>query len=299
MPSGRRSSTLDSRLKAVRGSTSEADVVAALADPAPVVVEAAAQRAKGPKAEEALVHAYFRLDEGAPSADPGCWARMTILQALGRLEARSADKAALRAVRSVQVEPVGHGLTDTATGLRVAAAGLLASLRPAGALLDLAWLLHDFEPNAPCSRAERPFAKLAARTAAARAIGALGDPAGAAVLHVKLAFPGEELAEVLAACMDGLAELREPRAVELLAPWLEHRDPYLAASAGAALATAAGAAAVPLLVAALERVPAEAREPLVYALASIRADAARTALLGLVDHPDARVRQAAREVTGP
>jgi hypothetical protein len=283
------------RLEAIRQETDEGALIGALDDLSPLVVEAAAQRVRQPRAAGALLRAYRRLHDGAPAADPGCWARMALLEALGRLEAPEGEEAARLAIRSVQVEVVGFGLADTATGLRVAAAAMLANLRPPGALLDLAWLLFDFEPNVGCSQHERPFAKLAARTAAAKAIGALGDPAGAALLHVKLAFPGEELPDVLAECMDALAALREPRALELLAPFLSGTSAYLAAAAGTAMAAAGGARAVPLLEAALDGAPREAREPLVLALASIRADEVRAALERLAAHADPVIERTAKQ----
>ncbi|MDB4897289.1 MAG: hypothetical protein JWN15_3551 [Firmicutes bacterium] len=286
----------DARLKAVRAGGPE-EVLAALDDPSAVVVEAAAQRLSQPRAAGALLRAYLRLHEGAPLSDSGCWARMAILEALARLEAPEGEDAARLAVRSVQVEAVGFGLSDTATGLRVAGAGLLANLRVPDALIDLAWLLHDFVPNANCSAAEAPFAKMAARVAAARAIGALGDPAGAAILGVKLAFPHAEVPDVLAECMDALVALREPRAFEFLQPWLASTNPYLVATAGTALAAADGLKALPLLVSALEDAVADAREPLVYAIGSIRADAAREALLRLAEHPDKRISKVAKELT--
>jgi hypothetical protein len=294
---GKKQSEATKRLEAVRAATDEAVLIEALADPSPMVVEAAAKRITQPRAAGALLRAYLRLHEGGPKTDSGCWGRMAILEAFGRLEAPEGEEAARLAIRTVQVETVSFGPTDTATGLRVAAAGLTANLRPLGALLDLGWLLFDFEPNAGCSRAERPFAKLATRTAAAKAIGALGDPAGAALLGVKIAFQGEELDEVVAECMDGLAALRERRTMELLQPHLDGVNAYLCAAAGAAMAAAGGAAAVDRLVAALDRAPRAAAEPLVYALGSIRADSAREALERLADHPDPVIRQPARELT--
>lgn len=290
--------TAGARVKAVRATDNPAEILAALEDPSPLVVEAAAKRAAGPGAAGALARAYWRLEEGAPESDPGCWARMALLEGLGRLDAPEGEAAARRAVRTVQVEPVSGGMADTATGLRLAGAGLLANLRPPDALIDLAWLLHDFEPNAPCSRQERPFAKMACRIAAAKAIGALGDAAGAAVLGVKLAFPGEELPDVLVECMDALAALREPRTPDLLAPWLERPNAYLAAAAATAMATVGGAKVVPVLVGALERAASDAREPLVYALGSIRAQAARDALEELAGHPDPAIARAAGELIG-
>ena len=285
------------RLEAVKEAQDEGALIEALADPSSFVVEAAAKRITQPRAAGALLRAYMRLHEGAEKADPGCWGRMAILEAFGRLEAPEGEEAARLGVRTVQVEPVAGGMSDTATGLRVAAASLIANLRPLGALLDLAWLLFDFEPNAGCSRQERPFAKLATRTAAARAIGALGDPGGAAILNVKLSFPGEELPEVLAECMDGLAALREPRTLELLHPFLEGTSAYLCASAGAAMAAAAGVKVLDLLLDRLDRAPRDAREPLVYAIGSIRSDRAREALERLCDHEDPVIRKTARQLS--
>lgn len=284
------------RLKAIAALSDQGALAQALSDPSHLVVEAAAKRIEHPRCAAALLQAYGRLHAGAPSADPGCWAREAVLAALARLGAPEAEEAARLGIRTVQVERVSNGLVDTATGLRAAAASALANLSARGALIDLAVLLNDFEPNVPASPRERPYSKAATRAAAAKAIGALGAPDGSAVLAVKLAFAGEELPEVLGECMDALAELQEPRTVELLAPWLDSLDPYLVTVAGTAMARAGGEAAVPLLVAALETAVSEAREPLVYAIASIRAEGARAALHRLTDHGDPVVQQAAQSM---
>lgn len=287
--------SVQARIKAVQTTDEAAELVAALSDPSPLVVEAAAKRISDPKAAPALLAAYMRLDEGGSRSDSGCWGRMAILEALARTGEPAGETAARRAIRTVQVEGLNNKLADTATGLRAAAAGLLASLRAEGALIDLAILLNDFEPNCACSRRERPYAKLATRAAAARAIGALGEPAGAAVLAVKLAHPGEELPEVIGECMDALVALREPRAAELLAPWLRSPNPYLVSVAATGIARNAGGGAVDLLERAAGEVVADARAAVVYALASIRADATRAAMRRLAGHDDERVRLAARE----
>lgn len=289
-------SKLDQRLKAIRTTQSHEELIAALADPSPLVVEAAAKRVEQPRAAGALHRAYLRLHEAKAEGDPGCWARIAIVEALARLGAPEGEEAARLAIQTVQVERVSNGLVDTATGLRVAAASLLANLRAPGALIDLAVLLFDREPNAICSEAEAPYAKLATRTAAARAIGTLGDLGGGAVLALKLAFPAEEQTEVLGECMDALVALEEPRAVELLAPWLTKPDPYLAAVAATGIARVGRERAVPTLLAALPQAPRAARESLVLAIGSIRSDAARSAIRQLADHEDPIVRKAALEL---
>lgn len=287
--------SVEARLKAVQATGDVSELIAALEDASPLVVEAAAKRLSDPRAAAALHAAYMRLDAGAPKSDQGCWGRMALLEALARTGEPLAEAAARRAIHTVQVEGLGHKIADSATGLRCAAASVLANLRAAGSLIDLAILLDDFEPDYGCSSQERPFAKLAPRVAAARAIGALGDPAGAAVVAVKLAHPGEELPEVFAECMDALVALREPRAPELLAPWLSHANPYLVSVAATGLARSGGAEAIPALERAAGEVVADARAAVVYALASIRADATRAALHRLVKHEDERVSRAAAE----
>ncbi|MGE5672783.1 MAG: HEAT repeat domain-containing protein [Mycobacterium leprae] len=303
--------SIDAKLKALSQTTDQHSLAVALADQSPLVVEAAAKRLTFPGAIPAILQAFWRLDDGAPESDHGCWARMALLEALGRLAKPGDDQddttgvhpddiaaVARRAIRAVQVEAVGFGMADTATGLRVAAASLLANVGPDGALVDLAWLLFDHEPNAPCSNAEGPFAKLATRVAAAKAIGSLGDPAGTAVLALKLAFPKGELPDLLVECMDALVALREPRTVELLQPFLLKGDAYLAAAAATDMAAVGGAAVVPLLVHALEQIGPDGQEPLLYAIASIRAEEARQALRSLATHPDPRIAKVAQELTG-
>lgn len=289
-------SKLDQRLKAIRATQNQEELIAALADPSPLVVEAAAKRVEQPRAAAALVRCYRRLHEAGAEGDPGCWARIALIEALARMGAPEGEEAARLAIHTVQVERVSNGLVDTATGLRVAAAGLLANLGAPGTLIDLAVLLFDREPNALCSEAEAPYAKLATRTAAARAIGALGDPGGGAVLAVRLAFPEGELTEVLGECMDGLIALEEPRAVELLRPWLTRPDAYLAAVAATGIARVGREQAVAILLEALPGAAREARESLVLAIGSIRSDEARQAMAGLAEHEDPIIRQAAREL---
>lgn len=259
-------------------------------------MEAAAKRVEQPRAAGALLRAYLRLHKTGSQGDPGCWARIALLEALARLGAPEGEEAARLAIGTVQVERVSFGLVDTATGLRVAAAGLLANLQAPGALIDLGVLLFDREPNAPCSEAEAPYAKQAARMAAAGAIGALGDPGGGAVLAVKLAFPEGELTEVLAECMDALVALEEPRTLALLAPWLTQPDPYLAAVAATGIAKVGREQAVPTLLEALPRTTGQSRESLVLAIGSIRSEAARAALQQLAEHEEPVIARAARSL---
>lgn len=285
---------LADRLKAVQQTHDQAVLVRALGDPSPHVVAAAAKRIADPAAAGALLAAYLRLHAGGAASDAGCWGRQALLEALGRLDVPEAEDAARLALRTVQVER-----TDTATGLRALGALLLANRRAPGLLVDLALLLFDIEPDAPCAPQDTLYVKAAVRVAAAKAIGTLGDLGGTAVLAVKLAFQRDDLPEVLAECIDALAFLQEPRTLELLAPWLQHGDPYLVSVAATAMAKADGKQAAPLLESALSTVVADAKEPLVYALASIRDDAGAAALQRLTTHADPAIRKAAASVLRP
>jgi HEAT repeat protein len=290
--------SIAARLRAMQTTDDQCELIAGLGDSSALVIEAAAKHITAPEAVGQLLAAYQRLHEAGPHGDSGCWGRMAILEALARLDAPDGVTAARLAIRTEQVEGLNYKITDTAVGLRIAAASMLANARADGALLDLALLLNDFEPNYRCSAAERPFAKLATRVAAAKALGALGDLGGVAVLAVKLVYPGEEQAEVLAECIDALAALGEPRACEWIEPWLRHGDSYLVSVAATALARLGKEQVVPLLEREAGEVVAEARASLVYALASIRADAVRAALCRLAEHEDERVSAAAREYIG-
>ncbi|HLO01773.1 MAG TPA: HEAT repeat domain-containing protein, partial [Symbiobacteriaceae bacterium] len=280
------------RVTQVKASADPLFVSSALADRSSLVVEAAAQRLTAwLKADQleislftlagALESAYRRLHEGGSVADPGCWGRLALLEAVaalhgrGRAGAAEAEAVARLAIKTVQIEVVSFGPQDSGKGLRASAALLLSNLRPPGALLELGLLLFDDAPN---EAREGSRHKAPCRQAAATAIGQLGDPAGAVLLAVRLQQSQGEEPEVLAEAMDALVALAEPRTVELLTPWLSVTDPYLVATAATGIAAVGRAAAVPLLLAALEGAMREAKEPLVYALGSVRADEGREAL---------------------
>ncbi len=245
--------TAAERLEHIRSTRDQGELTLALSDPSHLVVEAAAKRLTDEGAATALLQSYLRLHEAAPRADPGCWARMAVIEAMSRLQSPRAEQAAKLAMDTVQVERVGTGLVDTATGLRAAAA---------------------------------------------RAIGALGDLGGTAVLAVKLAYPGQELGEVLAECMDALAALKDERIVGILNPWLKYGNPYLVSVAATAMAQGAGKAALQALVASVPGAVADAREAVVYAIASVRSEETRAALQSLAESEDQVVSKAAKSMLG-
>lgn len=275
-----------------------AELAAFLADASQHVREAAA-RSLGRLGEaalgqaEALAACYDWSDAAGPERDPGCRVRCAALESLGQMGYRPAAEQARRAIRTYQPERVGFGLEDTAVRLRAIAAGVLAQLGAPDAPLDLGVLLFDTTTVVPVAESEARFATMPARVAAARALGATADAAALIPLAIRLAHPAGEAAEVLVECMDAVAALGSPRAVEILHPFLRHTDPYLTAGAATALARAAGAAALPLLAESLPSAPREAQEPMALAIASIRSDETVGTLIGLAEHPEPGVRAAA------
>src|SRR5438105_1262437 len=102
-----------------------------------------------------LLECYAWADADGPKRDRGCRIRRAVVEALGKLEARSAVPLVRRALRTIQIVAG----TDTALDLRSAGAAALAQLDPHDAVHDLAILLFDREPNFPVPATEIPFAK--------------------------------------------------------------------------------------------------------------------------------------------
>ena len=256
----------------------------------------------------AMMETFAWLAEEGGERDPGCRIRAELAVALGNLAAPAASEVLFAGLRTIQMEATMGGPVDMAAGLRGNCALALANIRPEGALLALSLLLHGIiltdEGYASVSRAET----------VARALGNLGDAAGvpalAAVLGapntvppVVLGTPNPAPEEMAAACMDALVELEAPEAVELIAPYLRAGSPvagsspgdraFLCARAALALARLRCPQVLHLLPEALEAAPAAALDPVAIALANLRSDDARRALVDAAGHTRAEVRAAA------
>lgn len=242
-----------------------------------------------------LMDAYWRLDADGARLDKGCHSRGALVVALGTLGAAVSEPVIRRALSTVQIETVGFGREDTAPALRAAAAFALVQVDPRNAIHDLALLLFDHEPNLAVPFTERMFAKARTRIAAAQALAALGEPAGAALLAVKLQSRGEEVAEVLVECLESLAALNPPNRQALILPYLQSEDPYLAGSAATSLARHLGEDALDLLLEHAPHVPRDAMLPLVLAITGIRSGRTGAALTTFFNDSDPRVRKAAVE----
>lgn len=267
-----------------------------LGDWQPLVAEAAARALRRVAAVEwraaehsALVAALAgALGREGPAEDSGCRIRMEAVATIGLLRppATLVEEPLRAAAATVQMENVGGAMEDVAVGLRASAALVMAQLG-CDCLPELGLLLFDGLPDLQGRDPNRSV-----RLAAAQALGLLGDPAGAALLAVRLREPAED-GEVLAACIDALLALGHPRVAAWIRPLLHHAGGSACVAAASALGRLEPEAAVPAVVDRIGRSPAWLAEALTLALGGIRTEAARAALAELARDPRPQVREAA------
>ena len=130
-------------------------------------------------------------------------------------------------------------------------------------------------------------------SAAARALSILGDAGAPPLLTVKLKFPGKEESDVLAECLESLIFLRPPYLMEVVKPFLDGADEYLAAITALALAENLREEVLDLLVEALERVHGETKEAVVVAISATRCNRAKQILLEFLENPNTHIRRGA------
>lgn len=149
--------------------------------------------------EAALEAALARLSPGGVKKDPGCGARLAILEALDQQDHLDPtpfeDNIAYR-----QPEPSWGPPVDTAVGVRVRCALALARLSAPGHLALLADRLADPEP--------------AVRREIPRAIAHSGNLGGPALLRLKIQL-GDREGEVVGAALAALAVYDAPSALTL------------------------------------------------------------------------------------
>jgi HEAT repeat protein len=217
--------------------------------------------------EPDLTRAFERLMRNPVKTDPGCAAKIALIEALTQLDG-AAEDVYLRGIRYRQMEPTWGGQEDTAAALRGACALGLVRARYRHAPRELATLLADPEADA--------------RIAAARALAYVNEMAGAPLLRYK-ALIGDAHAQVLHECFLSLLKLDAASALDFVAEFLDHDDPAIAEAAALALGAARCDGAFDVLWAAWERTfDAELRRTLLLALATLRQERAIEALIGLV-----------------
>jgi HEAT repeat protein len=212
-----------------------------------------------------LEAAFTRLSNGE-QRDRGCMAALKVVQALARMEVDSdAFRVGLKMVRR---ERVGTEFLDVAAPIRSECAQATARRFPHHALLDIAPLLADPEPEV--------------RAGVAHALGDLASDGAVALLHFKLLISDEDV-DVLAACMGGLLRASRARFAPIVATYLTHEDDTIVELAAIALGESRAPEAFPHLRDALAgRRPGRATKSILLALALLRVDDATAHLLDLL-----------------
>ena len=253
-------------------SASVADVItSALSSKHARVVSAAAQLIKSRRLEDftkALQAAYGRFLDDPVKSDPGCQAKLAVLEALDFTESMD-DEPFVAATSLVQPEPAWGPPVDTAAPCRARAVLALSRIGHTDLVLIAGTLLAD--PEVPV------------RTAAADALTNSGVRHAAGVLLHKLAI-GDEDPLVLLACMSGVLALAPEVALARFVPQLRGRDGQPRELAALCLGQSTRADACQALLAALEEcVLSKERVVLLRALGLHRSDAALDALLRVID----------------
>ena len=272
----------------------QALLLEALADKSPYVGALAAE-ALGESADDAaalaMTERFGFLSEDGPARDPGCHIRSNLAFALGRLQYYGASDVLRVGIRAVQIESVGGVPFDTAAHLRANCALALAQIRDLDSIRDIALLLFDrsgFAHGLP-----DPKVKMEPRKAAARALSLTGSAQSRLPLTLRLVHPENEEPEVLQECMQALVELEDPHALEVLEPYLRHRDMRLAAFAALMIAQTQAPEAASLLGEAISRLSGDPLRATVLALMTLHTPEAQELLYALTRSDREAVRLAA------
>ena len=229
---------------------------------------------------DALAEAFPRfLGPTAPKADPQCWAKNAIAQALAHFEYQ--DSALfLSGMHHLQPEPVWGGSEDTAGTLRGLCALALVQCRELNSHRVLLHLVPLFAHK-----------QTSVQVNAARAVEQIGTDSAALLLRLRaeLASAGPE---VLGACYVGVLHLEGSGAIPWAAKFLALEDDP-ATEAAFAIADTRSEAAATLLIATHKR----ARDPdfrgnLLTALALTRQEAALDYLFTLIADGSKPAREA-------
>lgn len=263
--------SVDDELARLKASPEPAVIAAALSSKHARVVAAAAGLVKARTLEghaAALQAAYQRFLEDPVKRDPGCRAKLAVLEALDFTESMD-EQPFVAAASLVQLEPAWGAPVDTAAPCRARAVLALARMGHPDAVLIAGTLLAD--------------AEVPVRNAAADALSNSGVRHAAGVLLHKLGV-GDEDPLVLLACMAGVLLLAPELALARFVPWLSGSDSQRRELAAVCLGQSTLPAAAQALIAALEGcVLSKERAVLLRALGLHRSDAALDALVTVVE----------------
>lgn len=226
---------------------------------------------------DAMAKRFLYLSQQGAERDPGCHIRGQIAYAFAALEYTPGADALRAGIVTRQIESVGGVLFDTAAHLRANCALALARIRARDAVRDISILLFDRGSGQMGWMAVEP----GPRKTAAQALANLGDAAAIVPLTLRLVHPDGEDPDVLQECMQALVALEDPRAIEVLAGYLNGREPGLAAFAALMIARTGAPEAAKTIYTALQSFHGDSLQTAVLALASVRTEKARDLLLGL------------------
>ncbi len=215
----------------------------------------------------ALRGAYPRFLDKPLKSDPNCFAKKAIVRALVALDCDDVEFY-LAGLRLKQMEPVWGGTADTAADVRGSCAmGLVASGGPR-ALVALAELLYDPEPDA--------------RIGAVRAA-ACGNPREAELLLRSKTLAGDAEPAIIGECFSALLSVEAEESLAFVAPYLKHADLALRELAALAIGESRAPGALEILKTAWNDVVVaeEFRFALIRAAAAHRSEAAFDWLLGV------------------
>jgi HEAT repeat protein len=230
-----------------------------------------------------LLAVFTRLFEDPVKADPKCWGKTAIVEALTALNYEESAPF-LRAVAHVQMEPVWGGQQDAAILLRASAIlGLVqcTDLSRPEILRHIVDLLADPEDKV--------------RIEAVRTLEQMNGDEGTLLLRLK-AYSGDSEASVIGQVFDSLLALERERAVDFVARFIKGTRPEVRDEAALAL----GGSRLPAAVRKLIEVWEDSRgrdfsAVLLRALSSSREQSALSFLLQLVREGVSRDAEAALE----
>lgn len=219
-----------------------------------------------------LPEAFERLRHDAVKRDPQCKGKVAVVRALRRAD-HYVEEVFLTGVRLVQHEPVWGGRVDTAAELRgICAMVLMEEHHPRGPV-EVAHLLADPE--------------IAARCAAARALGACGRADVAEPLLRLRVETAEPEPAVLGECFGALLLVAPRESLPYVSKFLRSKDDPTAEAAALALGESRLDDALPPLCEAAERsLRPERRDVLMLAIAMLRTQAAWGWLVEHIEHAD-------------
>jgi len=227
-----------------------------------------------------LLAAYRRFLDKPTKSDPSCYAKKAIVRALVALDCEDVDFF-LAGLRLEQREPVWGGTADTAADVRGTCAFGLVATGHSRALVAIAALLYDPEPDA--------------RVGAIRAA-ANGAPREAELLLRSKAIAGDAEPAIVGECLSALMSVEPEGSLAFVAQWLAKSDDALRELAALALGESRVPAALDVLKSAWEEpvVAEELRFTLIRAAAAHRSQPAFDWLLSIA--ADSRPAVAAKVI---